>query len=112
MRAEAYLRKGETGLALADVNILRTSRTRESLFGSVPGTPIADISADVLYKEIGFEMYWEMWRRPQMVRFGTLDQAQPASAKPATQPYRRIFPIPQQTMDVTKGFIQNMGYID
>ncbi|MDV6166881.1 RagB/SusD family nutrient uptake outer membrane protein [Flavobacterium sp. DG1-102-2] len=112
MRAEAYLRKGETGLALADVNILRTSRTRESLFGSVPGTPIAAISADVLYKEIGFEMYWEMWRRPQMVRFGKLDLALPESAKPATPPYKRIFPIPQGVLDVTKGFTQNTGYVN
>lgn len=110
MRAEAYFRNGQTGLALADLNLLRTSRTRESLFGNVPGTQITAIDADVLYKEIGYEMYWEMWRRPQMVRFGKLDLALPGSAKPATQPYRRIFPIPQETMDVTKGFIQNQGY--
>lgn len=110
MRAEAYFRSGNTGAALSDINLLRTSRTREALFGNVPGTPIASLDAATLYKEIGYEMYWEMWRRPQMVRFGTLDQAQPGSAKPATQPYRRIFPIPQETMDVTKGFTQNMGY--
>ena len=110
MRAEAYFRNGETGLALADLNLLRTSRTRESLFGNVPGTQITTIDADVLYKEIGYEMYWEMWRRPQMVRFGKLDLALPGSAKPATQPYRRIFPIPQETMDVTKDFKQNQGY--
>lgn len=110
MRAEAYMRKGETGLALGDINALRTSRTREALFGNVPGTPITAIDMDVLYKEIGFEMYWEMWRRPQMVRFGKLDLALPGSAKPATQPFRRIFPIPQETIDVTKSFSQNMGY--
>jgi hypothetical protein len=110
MRAEAYLRKGETGLALADVNILRTSRTREGLFGNAPGAQITSLDMNTLYKEIGFEMYWEMWRRPQMVRFGKLDLALPGSAKPATEPFRRIFPIPQQTMDVAKGFSQNMGY--
>jgi hypothetical protein len=110
LRAEAYFRKGETGLALADVNKLRTSRTREALYGNVPGTAIANLDAATLYKEIGFEMYWEMWRRPQMVRFGKIDQALPKSAKPATQPFRRVFPIPQSTMDVTKEFKQNLGY--
>lgn len=108
MRAEAYFRKGQTGLALADVNILRTSRTREALFGNVPGTPIGSLDAATLYKELGFEMYWEMYRRPQMIRFGKYDL--PFSAKPASPPYRRVFPIPQETMDVTRGFSQNQGY--
>ncbi|KGO79184.1 glycan metabolism protein RagB [Flavobacterium beibuense F44-8] len=108
MRAEAYLRKGNNGSALADINMLRTSRTREALFGNVPGTAISSIDADILYKEIGFELYWEMKRRPQMVRFGKFDL--PYTAKAATQPFRRVFPIPQQAMDVTDELEQNLGY--
>ena len=110
MRAEAYLRSGNTSAALADVNMLRTSRTRESLYGNAPGVALTTINADILYKEIGFEMYWEMWRRPQMIRFGKFDLASPLSAKPASQPFRRIFPIPQTTIDVAKAITQNMGY--
>ncbi len=110
MRAEAYLRKGNSAAALADINMLRTSRTREALFDNAPGKPITTIDADILYKEIGFELYWEMWRRPQMVRFGKLELPLPASAKPATQPFRRVFPIPQSTLDVTAAFTQNQGY--
>jgi len=110
MRAEAYLRKGDAGSALADINILRTSRTREALYNNVAGKPIASIDMDILFKEIGFEMYWEMWRRPQMIRFGKFDAARPTSAKPASQPFRRVFPIPQSILDVTKGFKQNQGY--
>jgi hypothetical protein len=110
MRAEAYLRKGDNGAALADINMLRTARTREALYGNVPGTSITSIDMDILFREIGFEMYWEMWRRPQMVRFGKFDAARPTSAKPASQPFRRIFPIPQQVMDVNKGLTQNQGY--
>jgi hypothetical protein len=110
MRAEAFFRKGDNGSALADINKLRTSRTRESLYGNAPGKAITTMDVATLYKEIGFEMYWEMWRRPQMVRFGKIDLASPASAKQATQPFRRVFPIPQSTMDVSKTFKQNLGY--
>lgn len=108
MRAEAYFRKGENGKAMADINALRTSRTREALYGNAPGTPITSLNEATLYKEIGYEMYWEMYRRPQMIRFGKFDL--PYTAKPASAPERRIFPIPQATLDVTKDFIQNKGY--
>jgi len=108
MRAEAYFRKGLTTEALADINKLRTSRTRESLYGNAPGVAIPSLNEAVLYKEIAFETYWELLRRPQMIRFGTFEQ--PFSAKPVTQPFRRIFPIPQSTLDVTKSIKQNQGY--
>ncbi|MFP9113174.1 RagB/SusD family nutrient uptake outer membrane protein [Flavobacterium sp. RHBU_3] len=110
MRAEAYMRKGNSAAALADINMLRTSRTREALYGNAAGTAIPSIDMDILYREIGFETYWEMWRRPQMIRFGKYEQALPGSAKPVTEPYRRIFPIPQSTMDISKDFTQNQGY--
>jgi len=110
MRAEAYLRKGDNGAALADINLLRTARTREALYGNVPGAAITSIDMDILFREIGFEMYWEMWRRPQMIRFGKFDAARPTSAKPASQPFRRVFPIPQRVMDVNRSFVQNQGY--
>jgi hypothetical protein len=110
MRAEAYLRKGDAGSALADINLLRTSRTRESLYGNVAGAPLTTINMDTLFREIAFELYWEMWRRPQMVRFGKLEAAQPASAKPVSEPFRRIFPIPQRAMDASRDFTQNQGY--
>ena len=108
LRAEAYFRKGQTGLALADINTLRTSRNREGLYGNAPGNAIVSLDEQILYNEIGFEIYWEMRRRPQMIRFGTFDDAY--TAKPVTEPFRRVFPIPQKTMDVTKEFKQNLGY--
>jgi hypothetical protein len=43
-----------------------------------------------------------------MIRFGKFDL--PGTAKGATQPYRRIFPIPQATLDASKDFTQNPGY--
>lgn len=108
MRAEANFRKGNSALALADINKLRTSRTREALYAEVPGKAITHIDEATLYREISFETYWELLRRPQMIRFGTYELA--FSAKPVSQPFRRLFPIPQSTMDVTKEFQQNPGY--
>ncbi|MFB3387540.1 RagB/SusD family nutrient uptake outer membrane protein [Flavobacterium sp. LAR06] len=108
MRAEAYFRKGSTGLAMEDLNKLRTSRKRESLYASAPGKALTSLDAEQLYKEIGFELYWELYRRPQMIRFGKFDL--PGTAKAASQPFRRVFPIPQSTIDVTKEFKQNQGY--
>ena len=108
MRAEAYFRKGSTGLAMDDLNKLRTSRKRESLYASAPGKALTSLDATQLYNEIGFELYWELYRRPQMIRFGKFDL--PGTAKAASQPFRRVFPIPQSTIDVTKEFKQNQGY--
>lgn len=107
MRAEAYFRKGSTGLALIDINKLRTSRKRESLFASAPGKAITALDSQQLYKELGFELYWELQRRPQSIRFGKFDL--PGTAKAASQPFRRAFPIPQTVID-QKVFQQNQGY--
>lgn len=108
MRAEAYFRKGDVALALADINKLRTNRTREALFGNAPGKPILTLDETTLYNEIGFEMYWEMYRRKQMIRFGTYDKAY--TAKSETSSYLRVYAIPQATIDVTAQITQNIGY--
>lgn len=108
MRAEAYLRKGQTAQALADVNALRTSRTREALYGNAPGTALTSIDMPTLYNETGFEMYWEQYRRKASIRFGTFEAA--GTTKPVSQPFRRIYPIPQSTTDASKLFTQNTGY--
>ncbi|SEW43745.1 Starch-binding associating with outer membrane [Chitinophaga sp. YR573] len=108
LRAEAYFRKSQSDLAMADINKLRTSRTREALYANAPGVAITSLDEQSLYNEIGYETYWEMYRRKQMIRFGKFDAA--GTAKAASQPYRRIFPIPQSAMDASKAFTQNDKY--
>ncbi|WP_276381237.1 RagB/SusD family nutrient uptake outer membrane protein [Flavobacterium sp. H4147] len=107
MRAEALFRKGSTGAAMDDLNKLRTSRKRESLFANAPGKALTSLDAAQLYKELGFELYWELQRRPESIRFGKYDLA--GTAKAASQPFRRVFPIPQTVID-QKVFKQNQGY--
>lgn len=108
MRAEAYFRKSQADLAMGDINKLRTTRTREALYNNEAGKGITSLNEQTLYNEIGYEMYWEMYRRKQMIRFGKFEAA--GTAKAASETYRRIYPIPQSAMDASKTFTQNDKY--
>ena len=77
--------------------------------GDISGQEIDNLDEETLYNEISFENYWEMKRRPQMIRFGTFDEAYIGKSK--TEPYRRIYPIPQNVIDVSGDvFSQNKNY--
>lgn len=108
MRAEAKLRKSndEAG-ALADVNFVRASRT-----ATTPAPALAEMNLDLLFRERGFEFYWEMLRRTDMIRFGKYEGTW--GEKTNADRNKRIFPIPQNAVDASSnipGFlIQNPGY--
>lgn len=108
MRAEAKLRKGDASGALADVNTLRTSRTS----GALVGRPLTSMNLDLLFRERGFELYWEMQRRTDMVRFGKFEGTW--TEKTSTDRNKRIFPIPQTAIDGASNLpgylVQNPGY--
>jgi hypothetical protein len=107
MRAEAKLRKADAAGALADVNIVRASRTART----VP-PPLDAMSLDILYRERGFEFYWEMLRRSDMIRFGEYEGTW--TEKTDNDNQKRLFPIPQSAIDGasdTPGYlVQNAGY--
>jgi hypothetical protein len=112
MRAEAKLRKSspDGAGALSDVNTVRTARTATS---STPtAKPLASISLDLLFRERGFEFYWEMLRRSDMIRFGKYEDSWTEKAN--TDRQKRIFPIPQTAIDGASnlpGYLtQNAGY--
>lgn len=93
MRAEAKLRKSnDVAGALADVNIVRASRTARK----VP-PPLTSMSLDLLFRERGFELYWECQRRTDMIRFGKYEGAW--TEKTDNNPKKRLFPIPQTAID-------------
>lgn len=108
MRAEAKLRgSNDRAGALQDLNTVRASRTSRLVAPS-----LNEIDLDILYRERGFEFYWEMLRRTDMIRFGKFEDAW--TEKTDNNPNRRIFPIPQTAMDGASnipGYLeQNPGY--
>lgn len=109
MRAEAKLRNGDNGGALADVNTVRTSRTARP--DKTPGA-LSAIDLDIIFRELGFEFYWEGLRRTNQIRFGKYEDAW--TEKSDTDVNHRLFPIPQSAVDGASGidgFLeQNQGY--
>jgi hypothetical protein len=107
MRAEAKLRKGDAAGALADVNIVRAARTAR---GTIPA--LTEMNLDILYRERGFELYWEMVRRTDMIRFGKYEGTW--TEKTDNNPQKRLFPIPQNAIDgasnIPNYLVQNPGY--
>jgi hypothetical protein len=108
MRAEAKLRKSnDVAGALADVNAVRAART-----ATTPAPALTTISLDLLFRERGFEFYWEMLRRSDMIRFGKYEGAW--TEKSNSDKQKRIFPIPQTAIDgassLTGYLVQNPGY--
>lgn len=108
MRAEAKLRKNNdnTG-ALQDVNTVRASRTARQ---AIPALLTMDL--DILFRERGFEFYWECLRRTDMIRFGKYEGTW--TEKNNSDVNMRIFPIPQTAVDAAanvKDYLpQNKGY--
>ena len=109
MRAEAKLRKGDASGALADVNLVRASRTARP---AVTPPALASMDLDILFRERGFEFYWEHQRRTDMIRFGKYEDSWVEKTNSDVQ--RRLFPIPQSAIDGAsdaEGYlVQNPGY--
>ncbi|KAB7729349.1 RagB/SusD family nutrient uptake outer membrane protein [Rudanella paleaurantiibacter] len=103
MKAEAILRGGTAtgGATVASlVNQVRTARGASNL---------TSVNEAALLAERGRELYWEGWRRNDMVRFGTF--LNPFDQKPTpTPPHRVVYPIPQQAIDTNPNLKQNFGY--
>jgi hypothetical protein len=103
MKAEAILRggsptQGQTALSL--VNALRANRTTSPAWTTV--------TLDDIYAERARELAWECWRRNDMIRFGKYEESW--GLKTDNNPLKRIFPIPQNALQVNPKLVQNPGY--
>lgn len=101
MKAEAQLRGATGGAAgaLTQVNAIRTKRGASSL---------ASVNLDQLLEERGRELYWEGWRRQDLIRFSKFLGAW--QEKSASGPERLLFPIPSDQLAVNPNLKQNPGY--
>lgn len=99
MKAEALLRTGRAAEGLAIVNTIRTKRG---------ATPFASLTLDNLLDERSRELYWEGWRRNDLVRFGKFLGTW--TEKPASGDERLLFAIPSEQLAVNPNLSQNPGY--
>jgi hypothetical protein len=97
--AEAKYRQGKIAEATELVNQIRA---RAGV------APFTTMSLDDLYDERGREMFAEATRRTDQIRFGKFNL--PWWEKPASQPFRNIFPIPQTQISSNPNLVQNPGY--
>lgn len=99
MKAEALLRTGNAAGALTIVNTIRLKRG---------ASPLVSIDLNSLLDERGRELYWEGWRRQDLIRFGKF--LQPWAEKPQDNPKYLLFPIPNTALAVNPNLKQNPGY--
>ncbi|MBL7740889.1 MAG: RagB/SusD family nutrient uptake outer membrane protein [Chitinophagaceae bacterium] len=111
MKAEAILRGGTAtaspaafgggNTALAQVNFLRTHVSRGA-------SALTSLTLDNLLDERGRELYWEGWRRNDLIRFGKFLNAW--QEKPASDARSLLFPIPARSLAANPNLTQNPGY--
>lgn len=99
MKAEAMMRTGDSGGALAIVNDIRASRGVGAL---------ASLTEENLLAERGREFYWEGMRRTDLLRFGQYLRAW--EEKPLSDDSRLLFPIPSASLASNPNLVQNAGY--
>lgn len=99
MKAEALMRNNNSGDALTIVNDIRAKRGASQL---------GALTLDDLLKERGRELYWEGWRRQDLIRFGQYDN--PTEFMPGSDANKRLWPIPTSQLNVNPNLDQNPGY--
>jgi hypothetical protein len=100
MKAEALMRSG--GDPTAMVNELRVLRG---------ATPLGTVSAQQLLDERGRELYAEIWRRNDLIRFGSFTRDWLFKEPDAVDnPDKQLFPIPPAQLLANPNLIQNPVY--
>ncbi len=110
MVAEAKLRQAtpDAAGALLLVNQLRVNRGA-SVWATVTLVDANNVAnPNTLLAERGREMYWENWRRQDLIRFGVF--LKPWALKTTSDPKELLFPIPSDQLIANPNLTQNPGY--
>jgi starch-binding outer membrane protein, SusD/RagB family len=110
MVAEAKLRLSspDQAGALALVNKLRVARGA-SVWTSLTLVDESNVeNPNTLLAERGRELYWENWRRQDLIRFGVY--LKPWALKIGSDPKELLFPVPSDQLIANPNLNQNPGY--
>jgi hypothetical protein len=110
MVAEAKMRAAapDNAGALALVNGLRTARGATPLAAMTLANPANVYDPATLLSERGRELYWEVVRRTDLIRFGVFTK--PWAYKTTDNAKYLVFPIPTQALAANPNLRQNEGY--
>ncbi|MDR3338561.1 MAG: RagB/SusD family nutrient uptake outer membrane protein [Candidatus Symbiothrix sp.] len=111
MYAEAAVRSnGNKAQAVTYVNQLLSR-------AGLPNITQGDLTLDFILDERARELYWEGWRRQDLIRFGKFTgEAYKWQWKGNTHDgtaiadFRNLFPLPEDQLQMNKNLIQNPGY--
>jgi hypothetical protein len=109
MKAEAIYRGGNGTIAgsygntyKSIINAIRTDPSRGA-------SALSSVSLGDIYDERGRELWWEGWRRQDMIRFRKF--LEPFQEKNyVSDPKYLLFPIPDDQLAVNPNLVQNTGY--
>ena len=110
MVAEAYMRMGDDATALQMVNDLRDVRGAAPLGSMTLVNPDNVNDPNTLLSERGRELYWESWRRQDLIRFGVFLKAWSLKEADATGDRNLLFPIAPDELLANPNLVQNPGY--
>ncbi len=110
MVAEAKMRAAAPDVpgALTLINGLRTVRGAPTVATMPLVNPANVDDPNTLLAERGRELYWESYRRTDLIRFGVFTK--PWGLKPTDDPKNLVFPIPSQALAANPNLKQNPGY--
>lgn len=116
MYAEAVLRGASSGNATTALGYVNALRTRA--YGNASGNITAgQLTLDFILDERSRELYWEGYRRTDLVRFGKFTGGSylwpwkgKAAAGTSTESFRDLYPIPSNDLGANPTLKQNPGY--
>lgn len=104
MKAEAILRGGTATGAQTALSIVNTIRARSGV------TALTSITLSDILAERGRELYLEGIRRTDLIRFGVFNKPIDQQRTVASEPFRVVYPIPNQVIVSNPYIKQNFGY--
>ncbi len=115
--AEAVVRKPSAGDRTVARNLINDLRTRAYGGSTVGHITDAQLTLDFILDERGRELYWEGFRRTDLVRFNKFTSDSylwpwkgGVSSGTGVASYRDLFPIPVADINSNTNLVQNPGY--